>query len=68
MVSSQIHNPKTEENVGDLTTEILNAKNNFDNIKMENTDLKAKLEILQKQFSKVENEKNENLELNELKM
>jgi hypothetical protein len=23
MVSSQIHNPKTEENVGDLTTEIL---------------------------------------------
>lgn len=46
MVSSQVRNPRAEENAGDLTTEILQAKSNFDSIKHENVELKSKLDTL----------------------
>jgi hypothetical protein len=48
MVSSQARHPRAEENAGDLTTEILQAKSNFDNIKLENLELKGKLDTLQR--------------------
>lgn len=50
MVSSNVRNYKkdetarNEEHPGDLTTEIYQAKTNFDNIKNENQQLRSKLD------------------------
>ena len=63
MVSSNVRNykkeetSKNEEHPGDLTTEIYQAKTNFDNIKNENQQLKSQLDLLSKQFTRMEAEK-----------
>ena len=63
MVSSNVRNyqkeetTKNEEHPGDLTIEIYQAKTNFDNMKNENQQLKSQLDLLSKQFTRMEAEK-----------
>ena len=72
MVSSYIQNKKpekeAEEKAGDLTTEIMQAKSNFESIKSENQELKAELDKMQKLVQKIETEKAQSSELNDLKL
>lgn len=72
MVSSYVQPKKPEkegeDKAGDLTTEIMQAKSNFESIKSENQELKAELEKMQALVQKIEAEKAQSGELNDLRL